>query len=172
VRVNDGDYGPVNQYKPCHHDDSVPACRSCRLWDTDPEYRARWTKLLSHPVERRPADQNITIRAYQSPAAPRPTAGPGTELKDLLVSYGIITGPTCGCKVMANQMNAWGVEGCPAHMDEIVNHLKAQAKAAGWKTTVVAGLKAIARGHFYDPLNPFPGLVKEAIRRAAEKEGK
>jgi len=32
-------------------------------------------------------------------------------------------GKTCGCAIMAKQMNAWGIEGCEANRESIIDHL-------------------------------------------------
>jgi hypothetical protein len=62
------------------------------------------------------------------PAARKPTAsGPGTELKALLATIGIVASPTCKCNRMARQMDAWGQESL-SHMEEIVDVMEETAK--------------------------------------------
>ncbi len=58
---------------------------------------------------------------------PRPTSGPGTELKALLAKIGIHASPTCGCNKMAKQMDIWGQESLN-HIEEIVDVMEETAK--------------------------------------------
>jgi hypothetical protein len=56
-------------------------------------------------------------------------SGPGTELKALLATIGIVASPTCKCNKMARQMDAWGPDDSLAHMEEIVDVMEETAKA-------------------------------------------
>jgi hypothetical protein len=58
-----------------------------------------------------------------------PTSGPGTELKALLATIGIVASPTCKCNKMARQMDQWGPDESLAHMEEIVDVMEETAKA-------------------------------------------
>jgi hypothetical protein len=58
-----------------------------------------------------------------------PTSGPGTELKTLLATFGIVASPTCKCNKMARQMDSWGPDESLAHMEEIVDVMEETAKA-------------------------------------------
>jgi hypothetical protein len=65
--------------------------------------------------------------AAQKPAAP--PHGPGTELKALLATIGIVASPTCKCNAMARRMDQWGPDESLAHMEEIVDVMEETAKA-------------------------------------------
>jgi hypothetical protein len=67
-------------------------------------------------------------RALQAQARPQ---GPGSVLAGLFQSLGFKQEGGCGCAEMQNKMNAWGVEGCREHQDEILDFLEAKAKAQG-----------------------------------------
>jgi len=67
------------------------------------------------------------------------TRGPGSELKKLLATLGIDHSWCESCSQRRQQMDAWGVQGCREHLEQIVEWLKqAETKAA----TVAAQLKA------------------------------
>jgi hypothetical protein len=72
-----------------------------------------------------------THPAYPRQARPKviPPPGPGTELKALLATIGIVASPTCKCNKMARQMNSWGPDESLAHMEEIVDVMEETAKA-------------------------------------------
>ena len=101
--------------------------------------------------------------------------GPGTELKVMLKDLGFFDKPGCGCNQRAQQMNQLGIEGCEKNVDMIAQWLRDGAKAWGWETgmgtLVKAAGKAVLSGLVFhlNPLDPFPGLVKESIRRARAK---
>jgi hypothetical protein len=57
-----------------------------------------------------------------------PTSGPGTELKALLATLGIVASPTCKCNKMAKKMDEWGQESLH-HIEEIVDVMEETAKA-------------------------------------------
>lgn len=65
-------------------------------------------------------------------------AGPGTELKALLHSFGITSDVQCGCTDKAHAMDLWGIEGCKEHRAEIIGWLQEAAKAKGWAAQVAA----------------------------------
>jgi hypothetical protein len=62
--------------------------------------------------------------------SPRPQ-GPGSVLAGLFKSLGFKQDGGCGCAEMQIKMNAWGVEGCREHQDEILDFLETKAKAQG-----------------------------------------
>jgi len=68
-------------------------------------------------------------------------------------------------------MDAWGVEGCREHREEIVAWLRESYAATTWTERLAAGGIAIIDGLAFqlDLSDPFGSLVDEAIRRAAEK---
>jgi hypothetical protein len=91
-----------------------------------------------------------------------------------------------------NQMDVWGVDGCKEHFDEIVGWINESAAAWGWskaaeqkvlestepvhqltmREKLGIGWKSLMSGIAFQVnwLDPYPGLVTEAIRRAEEKE--
>ena len=101
--------------------------------------------------------------------------GPGSELKTMLRDLGLFERPNCGCNLRAQQMNQLGIEGCEQNIEMIAQWLRDGAKGWGWETGLGAMVKvagnAVLSGVAFrlNPLDPFPGLVKEAIRRARAK---
>jgi hypothetical protein len=81
-------------------------------------------------------------------------AGPGTELKALLKTIGIVASPTCKCNKMARQMDQWGPDESLAHMEEIVDVMEETARARK-----LPFLRVAARQ-----------LVRLAVRRARKKD--
>jgi hypothetical protein len=104
---------------------------------------------------------------------PPPTSGPGTELTAIYASLGIEADPSCDCKAKAEQMDRWKVDGCRAHFWEIVGWQKDGAVRWGYAPKLKAAALAVATGLAFrvNWSDPFPGLVEEAIRRAAAKAG-
>lgn len=105
----------------------------------------------------------------ESPIAPwMPGKGPGTELKKMLESIGITPSNACDCRHRANQMDVWGVDGCRKHFDTIVAWMREGQERWGWKERLSAAAKAVKSGLAFklNPLDPFPSLIEEAIRRA------
>ena len=110
------------------------------------------------------------------PAPPRrrprpPDVGPGEELRLLLRELGLRGRSGCYCASLARGMNAWGVAGCRERRGEIVAHLRRAQARAGWVEKVKAAALAVASGLAFklDPLDPAPGLLDEALRRAEAK---
>ena len=86
--------------------------------------------------------------------------GPGTELVAILRKLGA---PECDrCKEYAQQMNRWGVEGCKALRQEIIDHLEVERRQLSFFQQMLAAGLAIRHGL---PLT-IPGLVDEAISQA------
>lgn len=115
-------------------------------------YRSNWASLAKNPTR----------------SAALAKDGPGTELKKLLAELGIKSFAGCSCEKHAAQMNAWGIDGCRGHFEEIREWVvDAQAKA-GWLTTITAATNAAASGLALqlDPLDIPGSLVKLAIDRA------
>lgn len=98
--------------------------------------------------------------------------GPGTELKAILASLNINPSPSCDCNARAWQMDEWGVTGCKTNRDTIILWLKEGQDRWGWSNSFSIISSAIWSGLAFklNPLDPIPGLVDEAIRRAEEKE--
>lgn len=53
---------------------------------------------------------------------------PGCQLTKLLALLAIEKQGGCGCEDYANQMDAWGVDGCRERIGEIVEHLREQTE--------------------------------------------
>jgi hypothetical protein len=104
-------------------------------------------------------------------APPLMPPGPGTELKLIFVILEIVPTAECDCDLHIARMNAWGVDGCREHFDEIVAWLRAGAKRYGWTAKVNAARKAISTGlhREIEWSDPFPSIIKIAISRAASK---
>jgi hypothetical protein len=119
--------------------------------------------------------------------------GPGTELKAILSSVGINPGPNCSCRARMRAMDEMGIDGCEQNFDTIVGWLQESAEAWGWNTfitkkaeepdgpstlslgeKITVGWKSLTSGLAFhiNPLNPYPGLVKEAINRSKRKAEK
>lgn len=98
--------------------------------------------------------------------------GPGTELKAVLATLGINPAPSCDCHARAVQMDEWGVQGCRQHSEQILAWLREGQSRWGWKDKLTAAGRAVVNrlALKLNPLDPFPGLVEEAIRRAEEKD--
>jgi hypothetical protein len=139
--------------RPCEavHPEPVHGCRLCWLAANDVRYQTLWELPASAPRE----------------PSPFRTGGPGTELQKLLASLGLTAGG-CACEDRARQMDAWGPAGCREREAEIVAWLREEQAKHGWGETLRAAARAVADGLAFrlNPLDPLPGLVREAIRRA------
>jgi hypothetical protein len=129
-------------------------------YHTDEEYGIT---ILSCVPEERPAEP---VHAWA------PGYGPGTELKGLLAQLDIMPGPNCDCNAKARQMDLWGVAGCRLNYDVIVGWMREGAPRWRWQDKLAAAARAVATGIAFklNPLDPYPGLVTEAIRRAEERQ--
>ena len=96
--------------------------------------------------------------------------GPGTELKKILESLGITGSVGCDCNAKMNQMNAWGVKGCIEHRGEIIEWLRQQRDKRGWGDTLIAGVKSVLQGLWFNPIDPISDLIDLAITRTTHKE--
>jgi hypothetical protein len=137
------------------------------------QYRSLWDKLPVPALQAHAAPQRPEVAAaMQAPMPPAPTAGPGTELMELLKSLGIQESPGCACNAKARQMNAWGVAGCKERRDEIVQWLRDGQQLFGWKEKLTAAANAARTGLAFhlNWLDPIPGMFEEALRRAEGKQ--
>jgi len=84
--------------------------------------------------------------------------GPGTELTELLKSYGIEEKTGCSCRAVARQMDQWGVDGCrqKKNFDWIVERVKENAQKYSWFLRLPAMLT-------------LPLVITIAIERAEKK---
>lgn len=101
-----------------------------------------------------------------------PGRGPGTELKKMLANIGIEQMPGCDCLGTMIEMDSIGVEGCKNNIDAYVARLKENAPRWGWQSKLGAAVWTVFTGLIWkiNPTDPFPSLVKEAIRRAEADE--
>jgi len=89
------------------------------------------------------------LRAEYSLPEPRP----GTELKALLKTIGIVAKPNCSCNKRAKVMDEKGCDWCAEHIDEIDGWLAEEAKKRKLPYISLAGKT----------------LIRLAIRRARKK---
>lgn len=109
---------------------------------------ARLTIDETHPSYPRHAKPG-----YKAPPPPPPPSGPGTELKALLKTIGIVASPTCSCNKRAKVMDEKGCDWCEEHIDQIDGWLAEEAKKRKLPYLSVAGKT----------------LIRLAIRRARKK---
>jgi hypothetical protein len=116
----------------------------------------------------------ITQEATRRERPPKPCCkgGPGYELQALLKAHSV-KGCGLSCDGWAAKMNAWGVEGCREHRQEIVDRLRAKRAEAGLLANVAAMGMSVVTGVAFeiDLADPCGWLVDEAIRRAEAKQG-
>lgn len=127
----------------------APRCGVCRL-------------IAKNPAFRRGFGDEWPATANPQP----PKSLPGTHLKAVLDALGLKAAGCGACKAMQAKMNAWGAAGCRERRAEIEDWLRAQAAGVGWAKKLKAGAKAISAGLLLNPLDPAPGLLDEALRRA------
>lgn len=145
--------------KPCSCDHSeyrgVPfvagMCRFCWLYHNQRNYQRKWGGVS---------------------ASPPPTGGPGTELKAILASVGIVPKLNCGCEAMARRMDDWGPQGCRANRQEIVAFLRKKQRRMSWGERLTLAAQSFATGLILhvNPLDTVNSILDEAIRRAEAKE--
>jgi hypothetical protein len=90
------------------------------------------------------------IAYHQCPVPP----GPGTELKALLKTIGIVASPTCSCNKRARVMDEKGGDWCEEHIGEIDGWLAEEARKRGLPYLSIAGR----------------ALIRLAVRRARKKD--
>jgi hypothetical protein len=81
----------------------------------------------THPAYPREPKPGFAKPKNQPAKPDSPTSGPGTELKALLATIGIVASPTCSCNKMAKKMDEWGQESLH-HIEEIVDVMEETAK--------------------------------------------
>ncbi len=105
-----------------------------------------------------------------------PKEGPGAELSRLLASLGINSLPGCGCEHRIIQMNIWGVLGCrePEHYAEIIQWLREASANLPISLHTLAAIKSLATSLPFrvNWLDPIPGIIDEAVRRAEIEENR
>lgn len=98
--------------------------------------------------------------------------GPGRQLQTLFSQLGVEYREDCQCAAYARQMDLWGVAGCRECFDEIVSRLRTNAEKYSVWEHMRAAVEAVRAGLAFrvNPVDPFPDLVAEAIRRAEAEE--
>lgn len=154
----------MNDQRPCACDrcgigteEQSGDCHLCWLYHNVRKYSVHWGGPEEGP--------DLPIVRNGRVQQPRPAAGPGTELKRLLLDLGITGWSGCGCESMAAKMNRWGPEGCREHRVEIVAWLNEKQAALSWTEKLTAAVNAVAAELWLNPLDPAGSLVDEAIRR-------
>lgn len=146
-----------------------PECRKpFRRPTTEPPRRTCWTLTAS------PATPDDTP-PHIADVAPR-IPGPGDCLHRLILdAFGIAPEHGCGCEDWIAQMNAWGVAGCRANRQKIVDRMIAEAKKRHWhregKPLIVNAATRLAAATSWGlayAARYCGGLVDQAIARAAE----
>ena len=108
------------------------------------------TITATHAYVPEPAYKRLLAR-YSGAAA-----GPGTELKALLKTIGIVAKPNCSCNKRAKIMDEKGCDWCDENIDEISGWLEEEAKKRKLPYVHAAGKM----------------LIRLAIRRARKKGNK
>lgn len=142
---------------PCNHQHHTNECRWCDLYKSDPYLKSVWDGTPDYRLSKFYDNRSVGSR-------------PGAELKDLLTSLGIRPGD-CECLRRMNLMDKWGVTRCKAHREKIIEWLRKEQKKRSWGETLKAASLAVTSGLAFklNPLDPAPGLLDEAIRRAEAK---
>lgn len=120
--------------------------------------------------EKRPPLELEIDGVYYSPGD-IPTEGPGTELHKLFLEIKIRKDSCERCLTLLATMNVWGPNRCRENKPQIVNELKSRAHEFNFGEKAKAAVMALVTGLAFELnwLDPFPGLVDEAIRRAKLK---
>ena len=120
------------------------------LCRTKSGYWKQWEK------DQGPGQFKIANNKNKRPSRKRkkPKGGAGTELKLLLQKFWIANKEDCGCDKMANEMNQKGTVWCRDNAEDILNHMKKQAKKRKLPFVKIAASK----------------LLQIAIKRAEKKE--
>lgn len=80
--------------------------------------------LTQTVLEKRATPFGIADKTYDIKI---PQDGPGTELKKILLSIGILSNSKCSCNKRAEQMNVWGCDKCIQNIEKIVDWLQQEA---------------------------------------------
>jgi hypothetical protein len=173
-KARDGKHCPLGHPR----EDPSPECDLCRVAKFDPNYYDRWAGL---PVvqdqskrDHSAASDGLSIRTI--PTVERKEVKtcegdcPGYELKALLDTFKLQV-TECKCVERMTEMNEWKSTGCKRHRDEIIAWLREEHARLSWRQKIAAAFSHVKAGDilFLNPLDPCPGLVDEAIKRAASK---
>lgn len=111
------------------------------------------------------------LRQYQATcgiASDAPKDGPGTELAGIIKQLKQKPKSGCGCGPLRREMNTLGIDGCKQERERLAGKLQENAAKYGLADKARAALAAAASGLALQInwLDPCPGLIDEAIRRA------
>lgn len=151
---------------PDGHAEYKAGCAQCELGKRNPKVAAAWAAAHARGQSlTTPGGQDADKEPGRNP--PPPAAGKvGDHLAALLAGLGFVETAGCGCGSMKARMNSWGVHGCRANRAEIEAWLREKAGAVGLLAKAAAGVRALAGGLLVNPLDPAPGFLDVAIRRA------
>lgn len=160
---------------------NVLSCLSCSAWagsitiapagewvscgKPEPDCEAMMAARAAETPDQRASRIAAVLAARQAA-----NVGVGSEMEKVIGELGWKATGCAGCKIMAQKMNRWGVEGCETHREEILGWLRYQQSQAGWLEKMRAGVLAVKTGLVtrLNPLDPAPGLLDESIRRFRE----
>ena len=110
-------------------------------------------------------------KCLRNAPAPKPTAGPGAELKALLAGwpFRIVATPDCKCTSRAAYMDAKGCDWCesPEGMAEIIGFLREAAEERGLPFVDIAARLLVKRA-IHNARKAEARRAKEAEQAAAE----
>lgn len=122
---------------------------------TDVQYGL--TVLSNTKLAPKPLDVLLPGRGY----------GPGTELKKILATLGVVASPTCDCNAKAAHMDALGTYGCDNHFTGIENWLLDNQERWGWGSMTTAAIKSLVSGMAFKLIGTHP--VRNLLRLAIEQ---
>lgn len=99
----------------------------------------------------------------------------GDHFAAIVESLGFITDESddCSCRSLRKRMNKLKPSGCQEKFDELVAELRTNSIRYTLREKFAAATKAVSTGlvfrGFINPIDPMPGLLREAIRRAEAK---
>jgi hypothetical protein len=91
------------------------------------------------------ADGPAAVASASSAAPIKPCGGPGTELKALLKTIGIVAKPGCSCNKRARIMDEKGCDWCEANIATISDWLREEARKRRLPYLDIAGIALIRR---------------------------
>ncbi len=86
----------------------------------------------------------------------------------ITVDFEVEVTDDCPCKEYAAKLDGWGPDLCEARIDEIADHLAAEARVWGWRARLSWAIKGVQKGWAtrLSPFAPYSGIVAEAIKRS------
>lgn len=98
--------------------------------------------------------------------------GVGYEIHEILEEIGIFSTPDCGCRDTAREWDTWGPDVCEERIDMMAQTMRDNQTRYGWSAHIKAATGAIKTGLWrkISWTDPFPGIIREAIKRTREKD--